>query len=82
VLVMGILVGIAALTQGNLGTAFRHREQMLWGLALCAAAGAEWLVVHASAARRVRGHATLAQAPADDRLAAPAGLSVGEDLGR
>jgi hypothetical protein len=44
VLVMGMLVGIAALTQGNLGTAFRHRDQMLWALALCAAAGVQWFV--------------------------------------
>jgi hypothetical protein len=38
-----MMIGIAAVTQGNLGTAFRHREQVLWVLALGAAAGAEWL---------------------------------------
>lgn len=48
VLVMGMLVGIAALTEGNLGTAFRHREQVLWVLSLCAVAGLEWLMPRAS----------------------------------
>ncbi len=43
ILLLGMMVGIAAVTQGNLGTAFRHREQVLWVLALGAAAGAEWL---------------------------------------
>ncbi|MEY2533243.1 MAG: hypothetical protein QOF29_1153, partial [bacterium] len=41
-LVTGMLVGMAALTQGNLGTAFRHRDQVLGALALCAAAGLQW----------------------------------------
>jgi hypothetical protein len=50
--VMGMLIGIAALTQGNLGTAFRHRDQMLWALALCAAAGLQWLVRESRWARR------------------------------
>ena len=45
VFLMGMLLGIAALTQGNLGTAFRHREQILWILALCAAAGLQWLLM-------------------------------------
>ncbi|MEY2535468.1 MAG: hypothetical protein QOF29_3378, partial [bacterium] len=43
-LVTGMLVGMAALTQGNLGTAFRHRDQVLGALALCAAAGLQWIV--------------------------------------
>jgi hypothetical protein len=42
-LLLGMMVGIAAVTQGNLGTAFRHREQILWAVALGAAAGAQWL---------------------------------------
>jgi hypothetical protein len=54
VLLMGMLLGIAALTQGNLGTAFRHREQMVWALALCAAAGLQWLVLDSRFARRRR----------------------------
>lgn len=37
------IVGIGALTQGNVGTAFRHRAQILWALSILAAAGAEWL---------------------------------------
>jgi hypothetical protein len=45
VLLIGLLIGIAALTQGNLGTAFRHRDQMVWALALCAAAGLQWLAL-------------------------------------
>lgn len=32
-------VVVGALAQGNLGTAFRHRGQVLWGVALFAAAG-------------------------------------------
>lgn len=43
VLSTGMLVGMSALTQGNLGTAFRHRDQLLWALALCGAAGVQWL---------------------------------------
>jgi hypothetical protein len=43
VLLTGMYLGIAALTQGNAGTAFRHREQELWALALAAAWGAQWL---------------------------------------
>jgi hypothetical protein len=43
IILLALMVGIAAVTQGNLGTAFRHREQVLWVLALGAAAGAEWL---------------------------------------
>jgi hypothetical protein len=54
VLLMGMLLGIAALTQGNLGTAFRHREQILWVLALCAAAGLQWLVLESRWGARAR----------------------------
>ncbi|MDP9255705.1 MAG: hypothetical protein M3Q31_04005 [Actinomycetota bacterium] len=54
VLVLGMLVGIAALTQGNLGTAFRHRDQVLYVLALCAAAGLQWLVRESQWARSRR----------------------------
>ncbi|MCW2990396.1 MAG: hypothetical protein JWM73_990 [Solirubrobacterales bacterium] len=58
------IVGVAALTQGNLGTAFRHREQILWALALFAAAGAQRLADR----RALRRSA----APAAPRPAAPA----------
>lgn len=34
------MIGIAALTQGNVGTAFRHRGQILWALAILAVVGA------------------------------------------
>jgi hypothetical protein len=54
VLLMGMLLGIAALTQGNLGTAFRHREQLVWVLALCGAAGLQWLVLDSRWAPRRR----------------------------
>jgi hypothetical protein len=43
VALLALMTGIAAVTQGNLGTAFRHRDQILWVLALGAAAGAQWL---------------------------------------
>lgn len=33
------IVAVAGLTQGNFGTAFRHRGQILWAVALLAAAG-------------------------------------------
>jgi hypothetical protein len=42
------------LTQGNVGTAFRHRAQYLWVLALLAPAGAHWILT------RWRGRATSA----------------------
>jgi hypothetical protein len=45
VVLMGAIFCIAALTQGNLGTAYRHRDQVLWALALCVAAGLQWLIV-------------------------------------
>ena len=49
--VLGMLAGIAALTQGNLGTAFRHRDQVVWVLALCGAAELQWLVLQSRWAR-------------------------------
>lgn len=44
VVVTGALVLGAAVTQANLGTAFRHRGQVLWALAVLAAVGAQYLV--------------------------------------
>jgi len=41
-----------AVTQGNLGTAFRHRGQVLWALALMAGIGYESL--HDGLAQRIR----------------------------
>lgn len=35
----GVLVGIGAVTEGNLGTAFRHRGQVAWVVCLFAGAG-------------------------------------------
>lgn len=40
----GAVLLVAAVTQGNLGTAFRHRGQVLWALALLAALGLQQLV--------------------------------------
>lgn len=48
VVAMGIVLQ-SALTQGNVGTAFRHRGQILWAIAVLAAIGLEALV------RRARG---------------------------
>ncbi|MHB8669438.1 MAG: hypothetical protein ACYDAD_02575 [Acidimicrobiales bacterium] len=44
------IVGVATVTQGNLGTAFRHRGQVLWAVALLAAMG-----LHGLEERRRRG---------------------------
>jgi hypothetical protein len=71
VLLMGMLLGIAALTQGNLGTAFRHREQLVWALGLCAAAGLQWLVLDSRWAPRRRRDARATTEP-DGVPAAPA----------
>lgn len=51
VIVTGAIVLSAALTQANLGTAFRHRGQILWALAVLAALGMQYLADrrHASA---------------------------------
>jgi len=43
----------AALTQGNLGTAFRHRVQVLWLVALLAGVGGEY-ILHQRQQRRVK----------------------------
>lgn len=40
-LACGAIVVVAAATQGNLGTAFRHRAQILWALAVFAATGCQ-----------------------------------------
>ena len=55
--VTGLLVAVAAVTQGNLGTAFRHRNQILWALALGGAYGVQWLVTES---RFVRDRTTAA----------------------
>jgi predicted outer membrane lipoprotein len=39
---VGILL-LSAITQGNVGTAFRHRGQVLWAVAVLAAVGFQWL---------------------------------------
>lgn len=54
VLLTGAILGIAALTQGNLGTAFRHRGQILWCVALLAAMGAELLLTRRASKRSGR----------------------------
>jgi hypothetical protein len=54
VLVVLGVVGSSALTEGNAGTAFRHRGEILWALCVVAAPGAAWLW---DAAGRRRGHA-------------------------
>ena len=43
ILVVAVLAS-GAVTHGNLGTAFRHRGQILWALAILSAAGAQWWV--------------------------------------
>lgn len=43
VFLVGGIVVTGALTHGNVGTAFRHRAQILWALALLGAAGAAWI---------------------------------------
>jgi hypothetical protein len=70
VLLMGLLIGIAALTQGNLGTAFRHRDQMVWALALCGAAGVQWLSLDSRWARRRVGAGSPAAAAVEEPDAA------------
>lgn len=46
----GILL-LGAVTQGNLGTAFRHRGQVLWALAPLSVLGLQWLVEKVRARR-------------------------------
>lgn len=50
VIVTGALVLAAAVTQANLGTAFRHRGQILWALAVLAVVGLQYLVERRRAA--------------------------------
>jgi hypothetical protein len=57
-----LMTGIAAVTQGNLGTAFRHRDQVLWALALGAAAGAQWLWLRRAQRREATATAPAAEA--------------------
>ena len=52
-LLVGIVL-VGAVTQGNLGTAFRHRGQILWAIAVPAACGLHHLVVR-HRARRATG---------------------------
>lgn len=44
VLTTGAIAVMGAVTQANLGTAFRHRGQILWALAVLAAVGVQYLV--------------------------------------
>ena len=53
VLLVGAIIAIAGLTQGNLGTAFRHRGQILWCIAVMAALGVDWLLRRYFDARQV-----------------------------
>lgn len=46
-----VIMGTAAVTQGNLGTAFRHRSQVLWALAVLAVIG-----LHELGRRRIEKH--------------------------
>jgi hypothetical protein len=43
-IVTGAVLAVASVSQANLGTAFRHRGQVLWALAVLAAVGAQYLV--------------------------------------
>jgi hypothetical protein len=58
VTLVGGIVIVAAVTQGNLGTAFRHRGQIVWALAVPAACGAQhvWgrVALHRTLRRRRR----------------------------
>jgi hypothetical protein len=38
-----LLTGIASVAEGNLGSAFRHRDQLFWAVALFATLGANYL---------------------------------------
>jgi hypothetical protein len=51
VFVMGGIVAIAGVSQGNVGTAFRHRGQLLWALAVLAVVPLERLVQRRAAHR-------------------------------
>lgn len=70
VLVLSVAVlGSASITQGNIGTAFRHRGQLLWAFALLAVAGTQHLL---SARSRRRGQPAEAS-PADREVLSAAG---------
>lgn len=43
-LLAAAIVAAASVSQGNVGTAFRHRGQLLWVVAVLAAIGAHWVV--------------------------------------
>jgi hypothetical protein len=47
-----VVIGIGALTQGNLGTAFRHRGQYAWALVLLTAIAVEELIHRRDRGRR------------------------------
>ncbi len=52
VLAGGAILVMYGLTEGNLGTAYRHRGEFVWVVALLAAVGAERLAVWRTAGRR------------------------------
>ena len=43
IVVVGLISGIAAEAEGNLGSAFRHRDQLFWAVAFFATLGANYL---------------------------------------
>ena len=43
-LMTAVALASGAVTHENLGTAFRHRGQILWALAILSAAGLQWWV--------------------------------------
>jgi hypothetical protein len=56
-LVIILITGVASEAEGNIGSAFRHRDQLLWALVLLAALGAQALL---SSRSRLRGPANVA----------------------
>jgi hypothetical protein len=50
----GAVLVMYGLTEGNLGTAYRHRGELVWALALLATLGAERLVRHRQDSTRAR----------------------------
>lgn len=63
-LVIVFVTGIAAEAEGNLGSAFRHRDQLLWAVVFLAALGAHDLYRRWSQRRTASMSAALASAPA------------------
>ncbi len=53
VLAGGAVLVTYALTEGNIGTAYRHRGELVWAVALLAAAGARWVIEGRSHPARV-----------------------------